>query len=490
MNFREATFRALQEILLSNQRDFGEIYLVGGYIRDHLLGCTSHDFDFVIKNDAIKDARIIANHFNGAFYILDKTRQTARALINIEGERIVVDCTLLHPHGILSDLRQRDFTINAMAVDLKKPDDLIDPLGGYEDLVRKRLRLCNDDSLLLDPIRIVRSVRFTQSYSLSIPTPLKEHIRETCVKLVDVSNERLRDEIINLFSIKKFIGSIELMDELGMINFIFPEISSLKKIPPLKPHVNDAFTHTIRTINTMSELIRSVLFENYELHDEKLFEARQVLEKYINNLKKYFLKELTPGRTIMALAHFAALYHDATKSYITAMLQDGKYTFPGHAEMSAQLASQRATTLAFSGIEVDFIQRLVANHMIEETYFRGDKKTRDLYLYKFFKKAKLSSVAVCFLHLADIKATYEEKLSNERWANALECVHQVLDGWFNRYDEVVEPKKLIDGYDLINEFGLKPSKSIGNLLETIREKQVSGEVSSKEDALEFLRRHL
>jgi len=69
-------------------------------------------------------------------------------------------------------------------------------------------------------------------------------------------------------------------------------------------------------------------------------------------------------------------------------------------------------------------------------------------------------------------------------------VQQVLDGWFNRYDEVVEPKKLIDGYDLINEFGLKPGKSIGNLLETIREKQVSGEVSSKEDALEFLRRHL
>jgi len=491
MNFDDAVFQELRNLLLSNLDFYEEVYLVGGYIRDALAQRPSHDLDFVIKRNPIQAAKSIADHFNGDFYVLDKERQTARAIIrNGSNEKTIVDCSLLDENGINSDLSSRDFTINSLALDLNHPDQIIDILGGVDDLEKKRLNLCSETSLELDPVRTLRSVRFIQSFELQISSETRNLIQSNSKHLVNISSERIRDEVFNIFSLERIQGSIQLLDNFEILDVIFPEISRLKSLNPGLPHVHNVFDHTVRVVEIFGALTRSVLFENFQLNEKVLIPACEIIHPFRKDLKKYFHHELTPGRSIFALSHFAALFHDIAKGQLPGVVQNGKLSFPGHAEVGAEIAAARGKALAFSGLEIEFIRRTIKNHMKKEFQPDGENDNMNLWLYRFFKKAKSAGVAVCFLHLADVLATYEGNLTNERWRSALEFTHQILDGWVNRFDEVVEPVKLISGGELIERYGLSPGSVIGELVESVRENQAAGIISSREDAFLLLDRKM
>jgi hypothetical protein len=218
--------------------------------------------------------------------------------------------------------------------------------------------------------------------------------------------------------------------------------------------------------------------------------AEALIHPFRQDLKNYLYKELTSGRNIFTLAHFAALYHDCAKSELPAVVRDGKLSFPGHAEAGAEIADERGKALALSGVEIDFVRRMIKNHMKKEFQRKDENDHLDLWLYRFFKEAKSAGVAVGLLHLADILATYEGNLSDERWQSALTFAHQILDGWFNRYDQVVDPKKLINGDELIQRYKLSPGSTIGELIEFVRENQAAGIIATKKDAFRLLDRKM
>lgn len=487
MNFDDAIFQELSDILLSNIENYEDVYLVGGYIRDTLAKRPSRDLDFVLKKNPVQAARSIADFFKGDFYILDKDRQTARAILKTgSNEKTIVDCSLLVEKGIDSDLSRRDFTINALALDLNHPGQIIDILGGVGDLTEKRLRLCSEESLLLDPVRTLRSVRFIQSFDLEVSNETRDEIQKNSKNLAQVSAERIRDEIFNIFMLDQIQGSINLLDDFGILEMIFPEIPGLKNLNPGSPHVHNVFAHTVRVVEILGALIRSVLDEDFKINENVLKEAEEVIQPFQADLKKFFCHELTLGRNIFALIHFAALYHDCAKSASTAVYKNGKYSFPGHAESGADIAAARGKSLALSGAEIDFVRRMIKNHMKKEFKPDTGNNNLDLWLYRFFKDAGSAGVAVSFLHLADILATYENNLTNERWQSALAFVHQILDGWFNRYDQVVEPVKLISGDELIERYKLSPGSRIGELIEFVRENQAAGIISNRDEAFKLI----
>jgi tRNA nucleotidyltransferase/poly(A) polymerase len=491
MNFENAVFQELKNLLISNLEFYEEVYLVGGYIRDLLAQRPSHDLDFVIKRNPIQAARAIADHFNGDFYVLDKERQTARAIIrNGSNEINVVDCSLLDENGINSDLSRRDFTINALALDLNHPDQIIDTLGGVDDLKEKRLKLCSEASLELDPVRTLRSVRFIQSFTLQVSSESRKLIRATSRNLVHVSAERIRDEVFNIFALEQIQDSLMLLDDFGILEVIFPELPRLKDLNPGLPHVHNVFDHTLRVVEIFGVLVRFVLYEKFQIKEDLLIKAEGVIYPFRKDLKNYFSRELTSGRSIFALAHFAALYHDCAKSESTAIVRDGKQSFPGHAEVGAEMAAARGKALAFSSVEIDFIRRMIKNHMKKELQQDAKNNHLDIWLYRFFKKAKSAGVAVSLLHLADVFATYEENLTMERWQSALEFTRQILDGWFIRFDRVVEPIKLISGDEIIDRYKLSPGNLINELIEFVRENQAAGVISNREDAFLLLDRRM
>ncbi len=141
-----------------------DVYLVGGAVRDALLGRSSYDLDFVLAGDTLRIARGLADYLRGAYFPLDVEREYARIVleesqVGIKGGRIKLDFATYQGGSLDSDLHLRDFTINAMAVHVHHPEQLIDPLGGAGDLLAKRLRVCSGESLKNDPLRTLRAVR-------------------------------------------------------------------------------------------------------------------------------------------------------------------------------------------------------------------------------------------------------------------------------------------------------------------------------------------
>ena len=168
-------------------------------MRDALLGRPVHDLDFAVERNARAAARRVADSLKVAYYPLDVERDTGRVVaIQPDGSRQVMDFALLQGADIYSDLSARDFTINAMALDLRHPDQLIDPLGGAADLRSRQLRLCSATALEDDPVRILRGIRLASSLNYRLLPETLQRLRLALPGLPRVSPERVRDELFRI----------------------------------------------------------------------------------------------------------------------------------------------------------------------------------------------------------------------------------------------------------------------------------------------------
>lgn len=491
MIFKEELFHKIRDILLAHQDQFGKIFLVGGYIRDTLIYRTPQDFDFVLSDNPIIAAQIIADKFCGDFYILDKERHTSRAIIRWnDRDDIYVDFSRLFGGGIDTDLKSRDFTINAIAVDLSDPDKIIDPLKGVADLKNSNINLCNENSFEQDPLRVIRAVRFIQMLNLEYSKSFQNKIESGLKKIDQVSGERIRDEVFQIFSLHTFSGALDLMDTFNILPKIFPELHGLKDIFPGYPHVHNVFKHSIRLTEKLNLLIEVFLSNNKNFKDPILIKAKSMFSPYGAGLKAIFTREITPARKISQLILFAALYHDVAKTMVTPVQKNNKLSFPLHAEKGALIAARRAKELALSNGEIDFIRCVVEKHMLKEFQSLSPRENINLQVFRFFKEASHCGISAAILHLADVWATYENGLTDDRWRKALNIVNRILNGWFNRYNELVCPPDLIDGDDLIGKFNLEPGKKIGELLNLVKENQVTGKITERKEAFNFLENYL
>src|SRR3989304_2183882 len=174
-------------------------WLVGGPGRDALLGRPIHDFDFAGEREAITVARRTADRLGVPMYVLDAERDVARVVtLDAAGARVFLDFARLREATLEADLSKRDFTINAMAVDVSRPDALIDPLGGRRDLDARLLRAVTDQSLSDDPIRTLRAARLSITLACRIDEQTRALIRAAAPRLAEVSAERVRDELSHI----------------------------------------------------------------------------------------------------------------------------------------------------------------------------------------------------------------------------------------------------------------------------------------------------
>ena len=159
------------------------VYLVGGAIRDFLLGKESHDLDFVVRKELKRTARTVAEVVGGAFYMMDKERLTARVIYQGQ-ERFILDFALMRGNTIEEDLLKRDFTINAIGLDLNNPAQMLDPLRGAQDLHDKLLRCCNNEAFLDDPVRILRAVRLAFQIDLKFEKKTLQQLKNAVPNLI------------------------------------------------------------------------------------------------------------------------------------------------------------------------------------------------------------------------------------------------------------------------------------------------------------------
>ena len=466
------------------------IYLVGGAVRDALLGRPSHDLDFVVAHNSLKTARKVADILEGAYFTLDEEFQVGRVMLAAEGQpRQVLDFVKLQGENLEEDLHKRDFSVNAMAVSLADLGSLIDPLGGLQDLHQRRLKPCSDQSLSADPVRVLRAVRMSAKYQLTIPPETRRLIVEAVPGLENVSAERLRDEFLKTLEAPKPAASLRILDHFGALESVIPQIMAIKGVEQSPPHIYDLWEHSLHTVHALEGILQ-LLDENYT-HDNEmggdLFSGllSQRLGRYRTEISAHLAEELVPERSSLGIIFLAALLHDIGKPDHRQVLEDGRIKFPGHEQRGAEIAAEIGAGLKLSKAEIQRLSRTVGGHT-RPWHLAADgappgKKT----IYRFWRDLGAAGIDVCLLELADLRGVYGHTLTKDLMERHLDTVRGLLEAYFES-PEVVSPQPLLDGHDLIEEFELEPGPVIGELLNDLIEAQVEGKVRIREEALAFI----
>jgi len=466
------------------------VYLVGGAVRDLLLGRSSHDLDFVVERNAIKLARRVADRLAGDFYALDPERDTGRVIITSEaGKRTVMDFAAFRGPDLEADLRGRDFTLNAIAIDLAN-NSIHDPLGGMKDLKEKRLRFCTPTAFSDDPVRILRGLRIAVNFGFRILPDTRKAMKAAANLLAMVSPERLRDELFRTLDGRQPEACLRALDRLGALDVVLPELSALKGVEQNEPHIHDVWEHTLAVAGRL-EMVLAALAPIYDPETASdLFNGLMVLQlgRFRQQLGEVLAAPLTADRTQRSLLFLSALYHDVGKPQAGKLDEEGRLRFWDHDQQGAEVAAARGRLLALSNDEIQRLEVVIRNHMRilfhTNRLVKAGKSPSRRAVYRFYRDTGAAGVDVCLLALADLRATYEETLTQETWAACLEVVRILLENWFEKPAEAVAPPPLLDGDDLMRELNLPPGRHIGDLLELIREAQAMGEVSTAGQALE------
>jgi len=481
--------RLLEQIAPALPKD-KPVYLVGGGVRDFLLNRETKDYDFAMDSGSLETARQVADILRAGYYPLDEMRHTGRVvLVQEDGSRIFLDFALLRGPNLESDLRGRDFTINTLTVDVHNPNSLLDPLGGVADLRDKVLRSCSPTAMEDDPIRILRGARLATALSFRITSDTLKQMRQAVPSLKRVSPERLRDELFRILDGPQPATAMRLLDMLGVLPELLPELQLLKGVSQPHPHVFDAWTHTLKTVKNL-ERVLNILAKEYNPDESTNLMMGLIsmqLGRYREQLDVHVNERLTPDRNLRPLLHLAALYHDAGKPSQRQEEEDGRVRFIGHEAESKRLIRKRSHALHLSTAEIEHLGRIVGAHMRPLLLSQANQAPSRKAIYRFFRDLGAAGVDVCLLSLADTLATYGTTLPQEYWQRHLQVVRQLLEAWWEKPAESVSPPELLRGGDLIRELRLEPGPVIGKILEAIREAQATGEVITYAQALDFAR---
>ena len=476
------------------------LYLIGGAVRDMLLGRVSHDLDFGLPGDALTVARQIANKIGAAYYPLDSERGAARlVLIHEDGKRDVLDFAAFRGDDLEEDLRGRDFTLNAIALDVRS-EELYDPLGGAADLRAKILRFCSPTSLSDDPIRILRGVRLAANFGFGIQPETREAMKDAVSGLIDVSAERQRDEFFKILEGKQSSTALRALEMLGALSVLFPELSALKDLAQSAPHVDDVWRHTLSAMRHLSNILGALSPEYDSAKAAEFYNGLLVIKlgRYRKNLAAHFAESLTTDRSLYGLLFFAALYHDVGKGVTGKTEDDGRIRFLRHENEGAEIIFDRARKLHLSNDEADRLKRIIRGHlrihdmarrMLDEREQAKDDELAGFpsrrSIYRFFRDTREAGVDIILLSLADLRAAYGHTLPESLWKAELDICRILLENYWEKPAEVVKPPSLLNGHEVMRMFDLTPSPKVGNLLEAIREGQAMGEILDRDDALSF-----
>lgn len=475
---------------LRRRTEPGQVFLVGGTVRDVQLGRIPHDWDFVVNGPACALARRVADDLGGKFYVMDAETETGRVVgLRADGRAYALDFTRMRAGTLEADQRQRDFTINAAAVDIHAPQRLLDPLGGLQDLKDGLLRACSSFSLSDDPLRVVRAVRLAIQLELRIEPQTWGWMCAAAPLLSQVSAERQRDELFHILDGEAVASSIRLLERVGVLAVLLPDLLDLRGVTQRPPHIWDVWEHTLHLVERLEALL-SVLPGRQEANDLLLGMAVLSLGRFRAQIRTHFEQRLHPARSLRSLLMLAALYHDVAKPQALSVDDQGLRHFYDHDQMGRSVMEGRARALALSNDEVQRLVALVGGHMRPHFMARDAKAVNRRQIYRYFRAVGPAGVELCLLALADVLAVWGPTLPQERWEAELTVCQKLLQAWWEQPEQVVHPPRLLNGGDLMRELNLEPGPQLGYLLEAVQEAQAVGEVTDRESALQLARRLL
>jgi len=460
-------------------------YVVGGTLRDVLLGRPTRDLDLAVDAPAEAVGPALARHLGGHFFPLGKEGMGRVILPGPEGD-LPID---LHPlkGPIEDDLRARDYTVDAMAVPLAEAAAgraaLIDPLGGLGDLEQGLIRLTGPEALHRDPIRLLRGVRLACELGFRLEEGTARLLAAHRHLLPQAAPERQREELVRILATDRAGEGLQLMDGLGLLTVLLPELEPARGSLQPPEHHWDVLGHLLATVSYLDALLAR---ERPAAHARLWEELWQALGPLQEEVRRYLEEETSPGHPRKALLKLGGLLHDVAKPHTRTVDARGRMRFFGHDKAGAETAAVVMARLRFSRREGELVATLVRAHLRPMHMSQGGLPTARA-IYRFFRDCGEAAVGVLLLTLADHLATVGPRLRLEEWLSHVQLVHYVLSEAIHRR-EVVAPPRLVTGHDVMAVLGVPPGPLVGRVLRAVEEAQAAGEVRTREEALELVRR--
>jgi len=438
----------LLDSLLDLKPANARLYLVGGAVRDILLQKPGRDFDLVCDFDPRNIARPFANLQKGAYYLLDSQRNTCRVILYEQnGRRVFYDFARMQGDELEIDLSRRDFTINAMAIDLQSPKKIIDPLGGAADLKEKVLRACSDSSFADDPVRVIRAVRYAVALNLAIDPRTLDALKAAVPLLSRISRERTRDELLKVLDSGRPDVGLRLLSRLDILNEA--------QMGTLESEISKAAARCGALEALFAELEGIGTRESAQAMPMAAYLLR--LGRFKDPCLAYLHSANDSARTRRVLDLLAAWICDFPQAEFAQVLE----------------------VLSLSNDENEHLHRMRDFRiLLEELDGVPDRRQ----IYRFFKRTTIDS---CFIWLADLLSAPPTVNSSQAWLKALEKCEVLMDAWVNQ-PEVLSPIPLLNGTEIMQMFNLPPGRQLGKILDDLLEEQAAGTVNTRTKAVQWL----
>ena len=458
-------------------------YLVGGLLRDQLLGreSASMNVDLAVARNALAVSQALAAHLRAAYVPLDEAAGSARVVVDTNEGHVELDLSDFRGPTLDEDLRRRDFTVNAMAIALEEwlraPYDLgslIDPLNGREAIARQQLIPCFSGTFDEDPLRILRAFRFASQLAFTIDPSAQPLIMKASPRLSSVSGERIRDELLAIFQTDAAHPAIRSLNDVGAIDAIFPELSPGRGLDQGGLHHLDVLGHQLETVAQADRFLADFAEFSTALREP---------------LAHYCAQQLVERRSRKGLIKLAGLLHDVGKPSSRQLHPDGEIWFIGHELTGEALATTIVERLKLSNEEATMVCQMVRHHLRPGFLSREPQLTRRA-VYRFFKELGANGPACLLTWWADRMATRGPQSRLDQIDQQRSRLEELLNAYFFHAEEVVRPPKLVNGHQLMETFRIEPGPVVGELLAMIEEAQAEDRVHSSEEALRLARERL
>src|SRR5579859_2234979 len=489
-----------------------QAYLVGGSLRNILLGEPCRDWDIVVAGEAHRLARQLADRLGGFYARLHD--KASRVIVKTEAGDITLDIASLHGQSLEEDLRARDFTINALASPLDEALSLhlIDPLQGEQDLRARRLKAVQDGVFKADPLRMLRAIRLMARYKFSLDSETRALIWRDAALLPAVAPERIHDELYAILEQDGATAHLRLLDELGLLTMLIPELIPAKGMRQPYPHYWDVFEHSLETVGALELIAQAATTTRFiasgPLASGQLAALTLASDAHTDSpLADIAPPHLMPNtRTAAYIAHIqalvkeaeeqgifsrmeltaprmkiAALLHDIGKPVTYTIAEDGSIRFYTHPQMGAPIAQHITKRLSASTKDRRLAQLVAAHHM-RPGQLGQDGEVTPRAIRRYFVDLGPAGIAVALFSLADHLATLGPQPLTAAWERHLSVVSLLLTRYIRERDSILPPR-LLSPEELMRRLKLESGPLVGQLLEAIAEAQAEGTIHSKEEAL-------
>lgn len=439
-----------------------EIYLVGGTVRDFYLGNESVDRDIIVMDE---DARVfalkLAEFFDATFVPLDEENKIYRLVMS---DKInYIDITNPIENSLEKDLMRRDLTINAIAVNIRS-GEIVDISGGVTDIKNGCINYVNELNFVDDPLRLLRVYRFQAMYGFELAPETISAVCRYSDLIHKPAAERINYELMKLFNGEFAHVALENMNKTWILEEIFPIVKELKQVPPNSHHHLDLFHHSIETVKQVQNL--------YNVSSDEV-------KEHLNKIE-------FGGFSRLAHLKLAAFLHDIGK-FSTWTIEEGKHRFIKHDDVGAKMSLKILKDLHFSNKQADYISSMIKYHIYPSHVMTSPQITEKI-MMRYVRKMDKNSIDAVILAQADRLSARGPEITDEIVERNISSLNMLLRFYLEARETLKPLPKLLTGDEVMTLLNIKPSRKLGEIMNALHEAQISGDVTSKEHAVDFVKK--